>query len=126
MGHLADTQGCASNVRFRAAGESGHRYPCIDTNGFVSTRPFSPRARTKHSFISMLTGPRGQNSRIGRGSEVLDKLVRKSGVSPGAGDAGCLRLRSFQHAENDCTVLHSPLRPWAVNPSPSVGLHFRQ
>jgi hypothetical protein len=35
--HLADTQVCASNVCFRA--ESGHCYACIDTNGFMSTRP---------------------------------------------------------------------------------------
>jgi hypothetical protein len=35
--HLADTQVCASNVRFRA--ESGRRYACIDINGFMSTRP---------------------------------------------------------------------------------------
>ena len=33
--HLADTQVRASNVRFQA--ESGRRYACIDTNGFMST-----------------------------------------------------------------------------------------
>jgi hypothetical protein len=33
---LADTQVCASDVRFRQA-ESGRRYACIDTNGFMST-----------------------------------------------------------------------------------------